>query len=917
MKKTVKCLLIIFLSLSSDGLYSQTVSTSNFFIAQPISDHTLYYSVSDTGTSKPIIWGLDLAWLSEANIRRGIAYMGLDKIDVVRASFTPTDSLINNDLQSSELTTLNQRLALIDLLDSHTSVMLNDDCPTISSWYSGNAAHWAALMDVTTRRIQEHGRKVISIAPFNEPDYAATGQGTINDFYKICIELKNNPRFDTIRICGGNTLNTDYASYWYKTLRSKLDEGNTHQLSGTFDNYATFYETVCADGKHATNDELHNVMEAMVGVEYGMQTGIWWGTAEHTRAEFVKASYGTRLAYGEDRDNWTAASVYRNTDGAVQAFVGESERQALTTTYRFVSKDKDVFYDGQGPQREFTVVMPGGSGYQVDQPNGEKLVNITWGDDIQPVIKGRYAIINKNSGKALEVLSGLTTDGVNIIQRTYSKKNYQQWDVYPVDSTTSGDFSYFLFTVSHTGKAMDVNNFSLDDGGNVQQWTSNGNTNQQWYLEYAGDGWFYIRNRYSAKCLEVANASTVNAANVQQSEKDGGSNQLWRFVPLNSSVKFTVPQAPSSLTAIAQSSSVKLNWVASPDTVVTGYYIYRSDTAGGRYNLIARNVTTTSYVDNTVTDLQTHYYVVKGIDNTLNRSAYSNEASAAATGDSSLVAYLEFENSLVDSTINLNHAVSGGVSYATGKIGQAVYLDGSSFLQLPAYLVNQKELTISTWINTQSSSVALHVFDFGNDESEYMYLTPNIGNKMCFVIKYNGLEQQLSTATPATGEWTHVAITINNNGTKMYVNGSLVAESASMTISPSDFRPILNYIGRSQLSTSLYNGYVDDFKVYNYALSTSEIANMYGDTSGVNELIGNDKFNVWPVPADGILNVSFEDSGSQNLISIYDINGRVLKNVNVSSNQCQLNISNLLSGIYILQLKTENGIAQKRFIVSH
>jgi hypothetical protein len=37
-----------------------------------------------------------------------------------------------------------------------------------------------------------------------------------------------------------------------------------------------FYKTVRANGHHATGDELHNVMEAMVGVEYGMQTGIWW-----------------------------------------------------------------------------------------------------------------------------------------------------------------------------------------------------------------------------------------------------------------------------------------------------------------------------------------------------------------------------------------------------------------------------------------------------------------------------------------------------------------------------------------------------------------------------------------------------------------------------------------------------------------
>ena len=39
----------------------------------------------------------------------------------------------------------------------------------------------------------------------------------------------------------------------------------------------------------------------------------------------------------------------------------------LTTTYRFVSKEKDVFYDGYGPQREFYLEMPGGNSYQDDE----------------------------------------------------------------------------------------------------------------------------------------------------------------------------------------------------------------------------------------------------------------------------------------------------------------------------------------------------------------------------------------------------------------------------------------------------------------------------------------------------------------------------------------------------------------------
>ncbi|MFA5045780.1 MAG: RICIN domain-containing protein, partial [Paludibacter sp.] len=503
----ITILILLSVGLQIVQIKAQTTSVSNYLVAQPVPDRTVNFCVTDSGVSKPITWGLDLAWLSKENIQRGIAFMGADRVDVVRSSFTPTDSLVNGDLKASQLATLNQRLAIIDLLGANTTVMLNDDNPTVAAWYKGNASHWAQLMDVTTRRVQEHGRKVVSIAPFNEPDNTGTGQGTTTDFYNIAVELRKNSRFDSIRISGGNTLNTDAALTWYNPLKSKLDEGNTHQLAGSFDNYANFFTTVRADGKHATNDELHNVMEAMVGVEYGLQTGIWWGTAELARGEFVKASDGKRLGYAEHRPNWTAASVYRRTDGKVQAFGGTSERQSVTTTYRFVSKDRDVYYDGYGPQREYTMVLPGGTGYQVGQTNAERVVNITWGDDIQPAINGRYVLVNRNSGKVMEVAGGSLNAGANVQQGTNTGATWQQWNVTPVDSRIGGDFSYFTFTAVHSGKAVDLLNWSLVNGGNIDAWDDNKNSLQQWYLDYADNGWFYIRSRFSTKCLEVANAS--------------------------------------------------------------------------------------------------------------------------------------------------------------------------------------------------------------------------------------------------------------------------------------------------------------------------------------------------------------------------------------------------------------------------
>ena len=37
-----------------------------------------------------------------------------------------------------------------------------------------------------------------------------------------------------------------------------------------------------------------------------------------------------------------------------------------------------------------------------------------------------------------------------------------------------------------------MNNWSYDDGANVMQWGSGAQENEQWFFEYAGDGYFYL-----------------------------------------------------------------------------------------------------------------------------------------------------------------------------------------------------------------------------------------------------------------------------------------------------------------------------------------------------------------------------------------------------------------------------------------
>jgi hypothetical protein len=69
-----------------------------------------------------------------------------------------------------------------------------------------------------------------------------------------------------------------------------------------------------------------------------------------------------------------------------------------------------------------------------------------------------------------------------------------------------------------------------------------------------------------------------------------------------------------------------MDWIDCPDVDLAGYNVYRSTTSGEGYiKLNSSLVTTSDYIDNTVINGTTYYYVVTAVDTSSNESQYSNE----------------------------------------------------------------------------------------------------------------------------------------------------------------------------------------------------------------------------------------------------------------------------------------------------
>nr|MBA2769583.1 alpha-amylase [Sporichthyaceae bacterium] len=157
--------------------------------------------------------------------------------------------------------------------------------------------------------------------------------------------------------------------------------------------------------------------------------------------------------------------------------------------------------------------------------------------------------------------------------------------------------------------------------------------------------------------------TTTNGVEWLYADLDGTGNgyqtdQAGSLV-VSSSGDTTAPPVPANLVVVAASpDGVELDWDDVTDATLEGYQVRRSATAGGPYTTIA-TVDASEYTDTDVVENGTYFYVVRALDTSFNRSAYSNEVEATA------------ELRLVSVTFNVT------VPASTDATGRGVYIAGT------------------------------------------------------------------------------------------------------------------------------------------------------------------------------------------------------------------------------------------------
>lgn len=343
--------------------------------------------------------------------------------------------------------------------------------------------------------------------------------------------------------------------------------------------------------------------------------------------------------------------------------------------------------------------------------------------------------------------------------------------------------------------------------------------------------WEIIYNHYvNRKGLSAPWVSAM-ALRVRPEWRDAGGDEPSFGTLTMSRDPYVGDIPPSGLSAVLNEGKVLLSWWGS--AYATSYNVKRASSANGSFTTIASVTDPRTYTD--TPDDGIWYYGVSG--NVLSgETPLSTSVRVALPHEAKIVLSLKdgTGTTAVDTSGKKNNGIlNGGLSWGSGRVsGSALAFDGTSgYLSLPSgILADIGDFTACVWINWEGgSSGNQRLFDFGSSDIAYLGVILNGSNHTMRVTTSGTMwygEQNISApSTFPINTWIHVALTLSGTTGTLYINGTPVASNNAITFAPFQMgNTTQNYLGRAQYSNDPYfKGRMEDFRLYNGALSTSEI----------------------------------------------------------------------------------------------
>ncbi len=199
---------------------------------------------------------------------------------------------------------------------------------------------------------------------------------------------------------------------------------------------------------------------------------------------------------------------------------------------------------------------------------------------------------------------------------------------------------------------------------------------------------------------------------------------------------------------------------------------------------------------------------------------------------SGLVGYWPFCGNANDASGNGNNGTVNDATLTSDRFGNAnsaYSFDGvDDYIDLGSYILNSpQEYTIDLWAKFNNSTFS---YLFGQaTNGEIQIQLDGSGNIKSWTKLTNGGNVSAGTSIPDYSNWHHVTAIFNNN-TKILqfiIDGNVYTSTIPNNVNIQNFNGPALFGRQSNVNANFFNGLLDDVKIYNRALTLSEVQDLY------------------------------------------------------------------------------------------
>ena len=143
-------------------------------------------------------------------------------------------------------------------------------------------------------------------------------------------------------------------------------------------------------------------------------------------------------------------------------------------------------------------------------------------------LSGNFKIMNRNSGKYLDLDNNKTDNNTAIVQ--FDDEGVDASQTWTFTEVMKGKGVYSICSYGNKNRGMDVADFSKDNGAQVQLYDYLGNPHQQFILYDCGEGYYQLVARNSGKVVEIPQSSKGNGEWIKIYDNNGSHTQQWAVV---------------------------------------------------------------------------------------------------------------------------------------------------------------------------------------------------------------------------------------------------------------------------------------------------------------------------------------------------------------------------------------------------